>query len=110
MTITRSDTFAWQGLAERELRALEDTDQRTMPAQALAHGLAALTYAVLALRETCEDQAADISNTFAGIGSTLDDISGAAAGSAAHAGLIAESLDAPGWWQRLARRHRRGRP
>jgi hypothetical protein len=109
VTITRSDTFAWQGLAERELRALEDTDPRTLPAQALAHGLAALTYAVLALRETCEDQAGDISNTFAGIGSTLADISGSASGTAACTSLIAESLDAPGWWQRLARRHRRGR-
>jgi hypothetical protein len=109
VTVTRSGTFAWQALAERELRALEDTSPRELPAQALAHGLAALTCAVLALRETCQDQTGDVSSTLAGIGSTLEDISGAAAGTAACTSLIAGTADAPGWWQRLTRRYRRGR-
>ena len=112
MTRNHEDTPAWippitgyHDLAELELRKLEDINNpdSTRTAYATARGFAALAYALLALRETYQAEATDLSNTLA-------DISGAASDTAAYTGLVVDVLAAPAWWRRLAWRLRPGRP
>ena len=111
MTRTHEDAPAWippitgyHDLAELELRKLEDIGlDSTRTAYATARGFAALAYAVLALRETCQEEATDLSNTLADLANAADD-------TAAYAGLVVDVLAAPAWWRRLAWRLRPGRP
>jgi hypothetical protein len=66
----------YHDLAERELRKLEDADPHTtLPAAyVIARGFTAVTYAVLALRETYWDQAADLSNTLSRLADSAADL------------------------------------
>jgi hypothetical protein len=111
LTRTPEDTPAriplitgYHDLAELELRKLEDIGpDSSETAYVTARGFAALAYALLALRETYQEEATDLSNT-------LHDISGAASDTAAYTGLVVDMLAALTWWRRLAWRLRPGRP
>jgi len=74
-------SVTWQDLAERELRNIEDVTLSTAPAATvvIARGLSAVTYAVLALCDTCQDQAADLGNVLSDLADSTADAAGAAA-------------------------------
>ena len=99
-------------LAEIELRKLEDVNPgTTLPAAyVIARGLAAVTYAVLALRDTCQDQATDMSNALSSLADAATDtsdyagrITWAMEETADYTGRLAYAADALPWWRRLAR-------
>ena len=123
MTSAHEDTAAWplktggyHDLAERELRKLEDIGPRDEPtAYVIARGFAAVTYAVLALRDTCQDQGTDIGNTLSRLADAAADtsdyarrITWAAEETADYTGRLAYAADALPWWRRLALRLRPG--
>lgn len=123
MTSTPQDTGGrlpeldgYHALAERELSKLEYADSGTpLPvAYLLAHGFAAVTYAVLTLRDTCQDQGTDIGNTLSRLADTAADTSGfagritfASEDTADYTGRLAYAADALPWWRRLPWRPRR---
>jgi hypothetical protein len=87
----------YSDLVELELRKLEDVNSATtLPAAyVIARGFAAVAYAVLALRETCEDQGTDVSNALA-------DLASAAGDTAVSVADLADAATAARWWTRLA--------
>ena len=93
--------LGYHDLAERALRALEDTEADTPAPVAIAHGFTAVTYAVLALNDTAQGHSIDLTNVLA-------DISAAAVDTAANTGLAVDVMVAPAWWRRLAWPLRRG--
>jgi hypothetical protein len=101
----------YHALAERELSKLEYADSgTTLPvAYLIAHGFAAVTYAVLALRDACQDQVTDISNTLSRLADAAADTSDyagritfASEDTADYTGRLAYTADLPPWWRRLA--------
>jgi hypothetical protein len=107
LTGTRENTAAWppkidgyNELAEHELRKLEDVDPgTTLPAAyVIARGFTAVTYAVLAVREACEGQGTDVSNTLFDIAGAGGDVAAIAVSVAG----IADAVTAAPWWRRLA--------
>jgi hypothetical protein len=84
----------WPMYAGRELRALEDVDGGTPSAVVIAHGLSAITYALLAIRETC-DNGSEL------IGSTLADVNDNVAETASYICDVANAIDDAAWLTRL---------
>lgn len=105
----------YNDLAELELRKLEDVKPGTaLPVTyVIARGFAAVTYAVLALRDTCQDQGTDVSNTLSSLAGAAGDYAGritwAAEETADYTGRLAGAAGALPWWRRLARQPRPGR-
>jgi hypothetical protein len=86
----------WDVYANSELRALEDVDSGTPPAIAIAHGLSAITYALLSLRETCD-------NGSVLIGNALADVNANVAETASYVCDVANAIDDARWLSRVRR-------
>ena len=82
---------AWKALS-----ALTDTTGDTPPAVAIATGLSALTYAVLALRETAVSTGADVTSSMADAAESID-------ATASYACAIANAIDDASWLATLRR-------
>jgi hypothetical protein len=72
-----------------ELRKLIDSGTLSLDGLAAAHGALSLTYAVLALRETITDAAADTADAVTDVDATLGIIAGAVTDTAAGGGDLA---------------------
>jgi hypothetical protein len=94
--IHRPETLTFDVLAQRALRELEGTDAKTPPAAAIAHGLTAVAYAVLALRETTDSIGIDLGNV-------LSEASEHIADAATHTGRAADTIADASWPKVLAR-------